>query len=89
MADPRAYRGAMRALAMFNVSSHLGDVHCPTLVITGELDTTVPPRNQHRLANGIPGAQRILLPGVGHAATVQAAEKVNEILLNFLLHISY
>ncbi len=42
-ADPRAYRKAMAALGMFNSLKRLGEITAPTLVVTGEEDTTVPP----------------------------------------------
>jgi 3-oxoadipate enol-lactonase len=83
-ADVRGYRAAMRALARFNVVKRLGEIQCPTLVITGAEDTTVPPANQHQLVTGIKGVHHIVLADAGHAATVQQAELVNQIMIDFL-----
>ena len=59
-ADPRAYRAAMRALGLYNSSRRLHEIRVPTLVVTGELDTTVSLRNQERLVRLIPGAQQVI-----------------------------
>jgi 3-oxoadipate enol-lactonase len=83
-ADPAGYRAAMRALAKFNADPHLAEIHCPTLVVTSEDDTTVNPYVQNKLARGIPHARQVFIPQAGHAVIVDQAEKFNEILLNFL-----
>jgi pimeloyl-ACP methyl ester carboxylesterase len=64
-ADPKGYSAAMRALARFNVLHRLGEIHVPTLVITGELDGTVSPKNQRILADRIPNARQEVIPGAG------------------------
>jgi 3-oxoadipate enol-lactonase len=83
-ADPSGYRAAMRALASFNADPYLAVVHCPTLIITSVDDTTVNPRIQSKLAQGIPDARQRLITQAGHAVIVDQAEKFNEILLAFL-----
>ena len=82
--DPRAYRAAMRALARFDVRSRLGEIHCPTLVITGENDTTVPVEIQNQLASGIIGSRQILIARAGHAVTVEKPDIFNQVLVEFL-----
>ena len=42
-ADLRGCRAAMRALARFDVRGRLKEIKVPTLVITGELDSTPEP----------------------------------------------
>ena len=83
-ADPQAYRAAMRALAKFNVKSRLSEIFTPTLIITGELDTTVPGDVQQQLAQGIHLARHVSLPGAGHALSVDSSEQFNLILAEFL-----
>jgi pimeloyl-ACP methyl ester carboxylesterase len=82
--NPRAYRATMWALARFNVEGRLGEIRVPTLVITSEEDTTVPPAAQRRLAEGIPGAQQVVIPGAGHAVILESPTAFNETLLSFL-----
>jgi 3-oxoadipate enol-lactonase len=50
----------------FDVSSRLGDVRAPTLVLTGDLDVVVDPRNSELLAERIPHARIETFPGTGH-----------------------
>jgi 3-oxoadipate enol-lactonase len=83
-ADPKAYRAAMRALAKFNVKQRLSEIYAPTLVITGEQDTTVPRDVQQQLAEAIPKARQVHLPGAGHALSVDTPLQFNQILIEFL-----
>jgi 3-oxoadipate enol-lactonase len=82
--DPRAYRAAMRALARFNILNSLSEIKSPTLVITGENDSTVPPSLQKKLANAIPNAQQVIIPGGGHGVSADQPEVFNRVLLDFL-----
>lgn len=84
-ADPRGYRAAMRALALFDVAKRLGEIRCPTLVITGENDTTVSPKIQSILAEKIPTARQVVIPGAGHAASVEQPTMFNQVVLDFLM----
>lgn len=83
-ADPRAYRASMRALALFDVHRRLNEIITPTLVITGDQDTTVKPESQRRLAESIPGAQHTVVAGAGHAVIADRPEIFNRLLLDFL-----
>jgi len=84
-ADPRSYRAAIWALARFNVTQRLSELTIPTLVITGECDSTVPPRAQKQLAELIPNAQHITIPGARHAVIADQPEIFNKILLDSLI----
>ncbi len=83
-ADPRAYRAAMRALWRHDARRALASLGVPTLVVTGENDTTVPPESQRQLAEIIPGARQVVIPGGGHALSVDSPEAFNRELLAFL-----
>jgi pimeloyl-ACP methyl ester carboxylesterase len=83
-ADPRAYRGAMRSLGLFNVSRRLREIKIPTLIISGANDSTVTPSAQKALADGIPGARQVIVVDAGHAVNVDQYEIFNRILLEFL-----
>jgi pimeloyl-ACP methyl ester carboxylesterase len=41
----------------------------PTLILQGGEDLRTPPENSARVAAAIPGAKRVVVPGVGHAVT--------------------
>ena len=83
-ADPAGYRATMRALARFDVTPHLSGIHTPTLMITGEQDTTVPREMQNELAKRIPNAWQKIIPSAGHAVTVEKPEEINRILIDFI-----
>jgi pimeloyl-ACP methyl ester carboxylesterase len=83
--QPAYYRAAMHALAGFNVSQRLCEVVAPTLIVTAEEDTTVPPSVQRMLVERIPNARQVVIPHAGHAVSVEQPEQFNQILLDFLL----
>jgi 3-oxoadipate enol-lactonase len=82
--DERVYRAAMRSLGLFDVQKRLGEIHVPTLVITGECDTTVPLPVQRVLAEKIPGATQVMIPNAGHAVIVDQPEAFNQALRGFI-----
>ena len=55
-----------------------------TLVIGGELDTPDFAERARHIAQTIPGAELVLLPGLGHVPHIQAPEKFYPPLLKFL-----
>ncbi len=83
-ADPRAYRLAMRSLKDFNSSNGLHLLRMPVLVISGGNDTTVDIQDQKILAQGIPGARHVIIPGGGHGVSVDSYEAFNRELVTFL-----
>ena len=62
----------------------LGSVGVPTLVVTGDGDRVVPPENSRRIAQRIPGAKLVLLPGAPHRLFAENAEAFNREVLSFL-----
>jgi pimeloyl-ACP methyl ester carboxylesterase len=83
-ADPRAYRRAMFSLGTFDSRKRLDRICTPTLIISGAEDTTVGTARQEWLARAIPGARQVVIPGAGHAVTVEQADRFNRELLAFL-----
>lgn len=80
----RGYVAAIGALLAFDVRGHLGRVRCPTLVVAGDDERTVPLSAARALAGGIPGARLVTVPGSGHAPHYDAPAVVNAALLEFL-----
>ncbi len=83
--NPSAYRSAMLTLARINLLNRLSEIRQPTLVITGEQDTTVHPDQQAAMAQRIPFANKVVLANTGHAASVENPELFNAALLDFLV----
>jgi len=61
----------------------LGAVRPPTLVIRGDRDLPEFTAVSERLADGIPGARRVVVPGAGHMVNLEAPAAVNRSLLEF------
>lgn len=62
----------------------LPEIHCPTLVVVGERDLVDFLQIAQQLVVGIPNAQKVVLPGVGHMANMEAPAAFNAALLAFL-----
>lgn len=86
-ANPFGYRSIMRSFVKFDLSSQMRMIHAPTLIITGENDSVVPPAIQIELASQIPHAEHVFIPDAGHAVSVEQPNEYNRIILNFLANI--
>jgi pimeloyl-ACP methyl ester carboxylesterase len=58
-------------------------ISCPTLVMTGELDSGSTPDMARRLAAAIPSARCILIPQARHMMPVEVPDEVNSVLRRF------
>lgn len=85
--DPKVYKTAMRELGLFDVQKELKRIQIPSLLITGNDDTTVPLENQHDLVAGIPGCRQVLISDAGHGVIIDQPDKVNQNLIEFLLSV--
>jgi len=65
--------------------AQLGRIGAPTLVVIGERDLGDMRRMADALASGIPGAQKVVMPGLGHLPNMEDAEAFNSVVLDFLL----
>ena len=57
--------------------SLLPQISCPTLVMTGELDSWSPPARHEKIAAAIPDSTLVIVPGAGHMLPLEAPEAVN------------
>ncbi|MDP3859841.1 MAG: alpha/beta hydrolase [Stagnimonas sp.] len=85
-ADPRSVHWAIRSVVPYRVDQHarLAEVRAPVLVVAGAEDRTFPVAETRRMAEAIPGARFEVLPGVGHLAALEAPERVNRLVEDFL-----
>lgn len=83
-ANQKGYRSTMRSYARYDLSDRLGGINVPTLIITSENDSVVPPDVQAELANNIPNSRQISIPSAGHAVSVERPNIYNKIILDFL-----
>lgn len=65
------YRATLACLATFDRRADLARVAAPTVLIAGEHDAVAPPRTMQRMADAIPGARLLTVPGAGHLAHLE------------------
>jgi pimeloyl-ACP methyl ester carboxylesterase len=83
--NPRwTYLASIRGLMAFDVRRRLGEVRCPTLVIAGDRDTTVPLASKRLLQRSIPGAQLCVVGDSGHVTPHDQVERFNALVLAFV-----
>lgn len=82
--DPAAYRRSLAAIRAFDVRERLQQIACPTLIIAGDRDTTVPLRAKQLLAARIPHARLEIFADSGHATPVDQPDRFNELVLEFI-----
>jgi len=83
-APPDAFGRQVQAAVRHNTFDRLPDIRCPALVITGSDDKVVPADNSRILAERIPGAELVVLPGAGHGYLLEKAAESNAVVLEFL-----
>ena len=97
---PAAVREKVRAMCLDNYRSQtveptprpldppaygrLAEITAPTLVLIGDLDEPACVRIADKLTQGIPGARKVLFPGVAHMIPMEAPEMFNRVVLEFL-----
>lgn len=66
------------------VATLLPQIACPTLVMTGALDTWSPPAQHEAIAAAIPDSQLVIVPGAGHMVLREAPAEVNQAIARWL-----
>ncbi|MEA2823207.1 MAG: hypothetical protein QOJ86_5211, partial [Bradyrhizobium sp.] len=57
---------------------------CPTLVLTGDEDNTIPNSLSVEMADGIPGAKLVILAACGHLPQVEQPQAAADALVEWL-----
>ncbi|MGK7863505.1 alpha/beta fold hydrolase [Falsiroseomonas sp. E2-1-a4] len=78
------YRATLRCLTTFDRRADLPKIAVPTLLIAGERDQAAPSKTMQRMADAIPGAEFVLIPGAGHLIHLEAPAPFLAALLPFL-----
>jgi pimeloyl-ACP methyl ester carboxylesterase len=76
----RALRNAIDCLVTHDSRALLPAIAAPTLCMVGELDEETPVTYAFALADLIPHARLVVVPGAGHLLNVEAPDVVNELL---------
>lgn len=83
-ADPAGYAACCDALSAYDLRAELAAIGAPALVVAGRLDPATPPAHARELADGIPHATLVEVPGAAHLANVDRPEPVTAALLAHL-----
>lgn len=67
-----------------DASASLDAIGVPTLFIVGEHDAITPPEEHEAMARRVRGARCVTIPGAGHMSNLEAPERFNRALANFL-----
>ncbi|MGI5921173.1 MAG: alpha/beta fold hydrolase [Syntrophomonadaceae bacterium] len=67
----------------FDVSSRLGQVKVPALIIVGEEDRLAPPKYSHYLHENIAGSILKVIPNTGHFILLEKADQVSQAVRDF------
>jgi pimeloyl-ACP methyl ester carboxylesterase len=60
------YRDTLRCLTTFDRRADMARIAVPTVLIAGDRDQAAPLKTMQRMAETIPGARIIVIPGAGH-----------------------
>ncbi|MGX1134552.1 3-oxoadipate enol-lactonase/4-carboxymuconolactone decarboxylase [Streptomyces glaucescens] len=75
-ADPEAYAACCDALAAFDLRDRLAGIGVPTLLIAGRDDPATPPAHLREIADAVPDATLVEIPGASHLAPAERPEAV-------------
>jgi 3-oxoadipate enol-lactonase len=86
MSDESYQRQLMACMDHFRqgTAERLSQITAPTLIIHGEYDPMIPYENGKYLAAHIQGARLSSYPGVGHLPIIEAPERFNREVIEFL-----
>ncbi|MCK6589379.1 MAG: alpha/beta fold hydrolase [Polyangiaceae bacterium] len=80
---PAAMMRQLSAVMRWSSWDRLPEVKTPTLVVHGDADPLVPHMNGANIAQRIPGAKLVTLPGVGHLVPLEAPEPLFQAVTEF------
>jgi pimeloyl-ACP methyl ester carboxylesterase len=82
--DTTGFAHRMKAASEHNTYDRLGQIHCPTLVITGKDDALISWENSRILSQRIQGAEEVILEPAGHCFWLEQPEKSRDAIAGFV-----
>ncbi len=80
----QTYQACVEAIVTFEERANLGLIQVPVLVLAGEFDRQAPANMMQRMAQKIPGAKFVMLPGLGHMPNLENRTAFDAAVLNYL-----
>jgi 3-oxoadipate enol-lactonase len=81
---PDGYAATCEALAAMDLRDDLPRITAATLVLAGEADQATPPDLSTEMAQRIPGAELVVIPGAPHMASIEQPEAVGDQIRRWL-----
>ena len=81
---PQGYIGCCHAIPAIDVTDRLGEVRCPTLVISGQEDPGTPVAMAQEICAAIPSSTLAVLPSASHLCNLEQSDAFTRVLLDFL-----
>lgn len=81
---PRGYIDCARVVQAFDIRSRLGAIAAPTLLLTGENDSSAPPSVVQAMHQLIPNSRFVALPGAGHLSAAEQPAAFAAAVTHFL-----
>jgi 3-oxoadipate enol-lactonase len=81
---PLGYAGACAAIEQMDLRPDLPAIVAPTLVVAGADDPATPPAHGAAIAEAVPGARFVVVPGAAHLASHEQAATANRLILEAL-----
>ena len=78
------YIGCAAAIRHLDITSRIGAIKAPTLVIAGAEDPGTPPAMSEAIAAAIPGARLEVIPSASHLSCIEQPEIFNRLVTDFL-----
>lgn len=82
LVNPAGLRMAIDVLVTHDTRDALAGIDVPTLCVVGDLDAETPVDYSRFVAERIPGATLVVVPGAGHIVSAEAPDVVNGVLLD-------
>ncbi len=79
-----AHFAQLQAAASFDAEDRVSKIKAPTLVLTGDADTIVPPGNSQNLSEAITDAKLTVIEGGSHMFFIEQPEKFNRAVIEFI-----
>jgi 3-oxoadipate enol-lactonase len=80
----KSYMKTLEASVAQDRGAPVERIRVPTLVIAGDEDRVYPPALARQLAERIPGAELVMMAGVGHLPNLEQPELFNRTVLEFM-----
>ncbi len=81
---PAAFLNDMKACDRFDILGRIDRITVPLLAVVGEEDTMTPPKYSLFMADKLPNARAVVIPGGGHMVFAEKPDQVNRAIEEFM-----